>query len=75
MVLTFSDLNGQILITLSCLNLYLTFQVDEPLMSFNDNMSNAKTLYEKWEHFNQMNFMIMKSKIIKNIKALISTST
>lgn len=69
----FSSSNEQILITLGCLNLDLALQVEKPLMSSNDNISNVKTIYEKLEYSNWISVMIIKSKIAKNIRG--STST
>lgn len=52
----------------------MALRVEEPSMSFNDSMFDGKVLYENREHSNWMSLMIMKSKIIKNIRGSIPTS-
>ena len=71
----FSNWNEQIFITMGYLNLDLAQQVEEPLMSSSGSTLDAKTLYEKWEHSNQMSLIIIKNKIAKNIISSIPAST
>ena len=57
--------------TLGCMELDLSRREDEPPVLTDSSMTLEIAKHERWEQFNRLNLMFMKSHVIKGIQGSI----
>ncbi|KAH1226544.1 hypothetical protein GmHk_11G033180 [Glycine max] len=67
----FADWKDQILLTLGCMELDLTLRVDESFIPTVETAQVNKENYERWERFNHLSLMLIKSHTSKSTRRYI----
>ncbi|XP_009782137.1 uncharacterized protein [Nicotiana sylvestris] len=70
----YTEWKEKVLLTLGCSNLDLALRVDEPPIPTESSTPVAKANYERWERFNRLSLMLIKSHIRQSIRGFIPNS-
>jgi hypothetical protein len=68
----FSEWKENLLFYLGCLELHLELRVDEPPALTDISMPLEVTKHERWERFNRLSLLFMKSHVTKGIRGSIA---
>ena len=67
----YADWKEKVLLALGCMDLDLTFRVDEPPKPTELSTEAEKTSYDLWERSNHLSLMFIRSHIRKSIRGSI----